>query len=133
MSRLVGTGNIMWAGTYVVMSTVGLVVSLTLLNVFYINPYAISYRWYKGLLVLTCMNASVIIFGGLVIGLWYIWDRKTSINEKSVDEKETVGIQHNVATGHKKSLEESFVKAIKYGKRPDMKGTSTLINGSVYG
>ncbi|KAI3754967.1 hypothetical protein L1987_54759 [Smallanthus sonchifolius] len=118
MSRLVGTGNLMWAGTYVVVPTIGFLVSLTLLNIFYINPYGISYRWYKGLLLLICMVTSVVIFGGLVIGLWA---RKTSSKEKSQDEKKTAGIQHNESTSHKTSSDESFVKTIKYGQRPDMK------------
>ncbi|KAI7734641.1 hypothetical protein M8C21_024532, partial [Ambrosia artemisiifolia] len=118
MSRLVGTGNILWAGAYVLIPTIGLVVSLTLLNILYINPYNITYRWYKGLLLLICMVTSVIIFGGLVIGLW---DRKTSSKEKSQDEKRTSGIQHNESTSHKTSSDETFVKTIKYGQRPDIK------------
>ncbi|KAD4179673.1 hypothetical protein R6Q59_023110 [Mikania micrantha] len=117
MSRLVGTGNLMWAGTYVVVPTIGFLVSLTLLNVFYINPYDVSYRWYKGLLLLICMVTSVIVFGGLVIGLWA---RKTSSKDKSQDEKKTVGIQHNESASHKSSSDESFIKTIKYGQRPNM-------------
>ncbi|XP_076951073.1 ferric reduction oxidase 7, chloroplastic-like [Bidens hawaiensis] len=118
MSRIVGTGNIMWAGAYMVVPAIGLFVSLTLLNVLYLIPYNVSYRWYKGLLLLICMATSVIIFGGLVIGLW---SRKTSSNENSQDEKKIIGIQHNEPTSHKTSLDESFVKTITYGQRPDMK------------
>ncbi|XP_071731267.1 ferric reduction oxidase 7, chloroplastic-like isoform X2 [Rutidosis leptorrhynchoides] len=121
MSKLVGTGSIMWAGTYVVVSNVGLVVSLTLLNVFYINRYGISYRWYKGLLVLICMAASVIIFGGFVIGIWYLWDKRSSKYRNYDDEKIAIGIQHNEAATHKDLSEETFVKTVKYGQRPDMK------------
>lgn len=112
----------MWVGTYMAVSIVGFMVSLTLLKVFYINSYDISYRWYKGLLLLICMVASVIIFGGLVIGLWHFWDRRTSANKKSLDEIETVDIQQTVTTTHKNSSEESFITTIKYGQRPDMKG-----------
>ncbi|KAF5813565.1 putative ferric-chelate reductase (NADH) [Helianthus annuus] len=119
MSGLVGTGNIIWAGAYVLVPTIGFVVSLTLLNILYINPYNISYRWYKGLLLLICMVTSVIIFGGLVIGLW---DRKTSSKGKYQDEKKAAaGIQHNESTSHKTSSDETFVNTIKYGQRPDIK------------
>ncbi|GJS16017.1 ferric reduction oxidase 7, chloroplastic-like protein [Tanacetum coccineum] len=121
ISTLVGTGTIMWAGTYVVVPTIGFIVSLTLLNVFYINPYGVSYRWYKGLLLLICMVASVVIFGGLVIGLWHFWDRKTSLKEMARDEKNTDDVQCNESTTHKGSSDESFVKSIKYGQRPDVK------------
>lgn len=119
MSRLVGTGNIIWSGTYVMMSTIGLVISLTLVNVFYISPYDISYQWYKGLLLLICMVASVIVFGGLVIGLWHFWDRISSAKETLRDEKKTDGILHNESTTHENLSEESFVKTIKHGLRPD--------------
>lgn len=123
MSRLAGTGDIVWAGTYVVVPTIGLMVSLTLLNVFFINPYNVSYHWHKGLLLLICMVTSVIIFGGLVIGLW---NRKTSSEEKSHDERKSVGIRHNESASHKSSSNESCVMTIKYGQRPDMKGMSLL-------
>ncbi|XP_071729777.1 ferric reduction oxidase 7, chloroplastic-like [Rutidosis leptorrhynchoides] len=123
ISRLVGTGNIMWAGAYIMVSTLGLVLSQTLLKVFYINPYDVSHQWYKGLLLLICMAASVIIFGGFVIGLWYLWDRKTSKSEYYDDQKNIVAIQQNDAnaTEHKNKSEESYVSTIKYGQRPDMK------------
>ncbi|CAI9293694.1 unnamed protein product [Lactuca saligna] len=122
MSGLVGTGNIIWSGTYVVVSTIGLVVSLTLLNVFYINTYDVTYRWYKGLLVLICMIISVIVFGGLVICLWHLSDTKTSKKEKSWDKNQTDEIQHKKSTTScKHSSEESFVKTTKYGQRPDLK------------
>ncbi|KAL4564315.1 hypothetical protein LXL04_028375 [Taraxacum kok-saghyz] len=123
MSGLVGTGNIVWSGTYLMVSIIGLVVSLTLLNVFYINTYGVTYRWYKGLLVLICMVASVVVFGGLVIGLWHLSDTKTSKKEKSwnQNENENGGIQHGNSTSCKHSSEESFVKSTKYGQRPDLK------------
>ncbi|KAL7592249.1 hypothetical protein Lser_V15G33432 [Lactuca serriola] len=122
MSGLVGTGNIIWSGTYVVVSTIGLVVSLTLLNVFYINTYDVTYRWYKGLLVLICMIISVIVFGGLVICLWHLSDTKNSKKEKSWDKNQTDEIQHNKSTTScKHSSEESFVKTTKFGQRPDLK------------
>ncbi|KVI01658.1 cytochrome b245, heavy chain [Cynara cardunculus var. scolymus] len=119
MSRLVGTGNTIWSGTYVMVSTIGLVVSLNLVNVFYINPYDISYQWYKGLLLLICMVASVIVFGGLVIGLWSFWDRISLAKENFWDEKKTDGMLHNESTTHKNLSEGSFAKTIKHGQRPD--------------
>ncbi|KAJ9550717.1 hypothetical protein OSB04_014762 [Centaurea solstitialis] len=119
MSRLVGTGNIIWSGTYVMVSTIGFLVSLTLVNVFYINPYDISYQWYKGLLLLICMVASVVVFGGLVIGLWHFWGTKSSEKENLRDEKKTDSVPCNESTTHKNLSEESFAKTIVYGQRPD--------------
>ncbi|CAL5328769.1 unnamed protein product [Camellia sinensis] len=81
ISVLVGTGNIIWFGVYVMVSTIGLVLSVGLLQIFYINPFDITYWWYKGLLFVICMVASPIVFGGVVIGLWHLWDRKTLARE----------------------------------------------------
>ena len=44
MSSLVGTGDNMWVGIYVITSTIGFVTLLGLLDIFYINPKGI-YIW----------------------------------------------------------------------------------------
>lgn len=124
MSVLVGTGNIIWSGIYVMVSTIGLVIFLGLLDIYYINPYNITYWWYKGLLFIACMTASVLIFGGLVVGLWYLWERKVSGREESEDDEKTVIMQHNEPSVDKDSRKESFSKTIRYGQRPDFKGMS---------
>ncbi|KAF5946823.1 hypothetical protein HYC85_017051 [Camellia sinensis] len=69
ISVLVGTGNIIWSGIYVMVSRIGIVLPVGLLHIFYINPFDIAYWWYKGLLFVACMFASPIVFGGVVVGL----------------------------------------------------------------
>ncbi|KAK9054809.1 hypothetical protein SSX86_025888 [Deinandra increscens subsp. villosa] len=119
MSSLVGTGHILWAGSYMVLSTIGLVVLYALLNIFYINPYNITYWWYKGILFIICMAASVILFGGFVIGLWHIWDVKYGKNMD--DENRISGTKHDEPASNKNPSEEDFVNIIKYGQRPNFK------------
>ncbi|CAI9303269.1 unnamed protein product [Lactuca saligna] len=123
MSTLVGTGSIIWSGAYMVVSTLGFIVLLAMLDMFYINPYKISYWWYKGLLFTICMAASIILFGGFVIGLWHLWDKKTSFekNKNSEDEKTVGGLQYYESNVHKNSSRRDFVNNIKYGQRPDFK------------
>ena len=81
MSVLVGTGDNFWSGLYVISSTVGLVILVALLNIYYVKPYGVYKWWYKGLLFVICMVASVVIFGGLVVGLWHIWEEKSFTRE----------------------------------------------------
>lgn len=118
MSGLVGTGNVVWSGLYVIVSTIGLVITVALLDIFYINPFNVDYWWYKGLLLIGCMAASVLIFGGLVIALWHLWERKTSSKEEPEDATKKVDIlqQQNEASLHG---EARFVNTIQYGQRPD--------------
>ncbi|XP_071699082.1 ferric reduction oxidase 6-like [Rutidosis leptorrhynchoides] len=93
MSSLVGTGHIIWSGAYMVVSTIGLVLLVAYLNIFYINPYNITHWWYKGILFIICMAASVILFGGLVIVLWHLWDIKTA---KNIEKNSTIsGFGHD--------------------------------------
>ncbi|KAJ9536554.1 hypothetical protein OSB04_un000253 [Centaurea solstitialis] len=122
MSSLVGTGNIIWSGAYVVISTIGLVVCVALLNYFYINPYNIIDWWYKGLLFTICMAASVVLFGGFVIGLWHLWDTKTSTHSNSDAQNNFGGFQKDESNVYKNaSSQDDFVNIIKYGQRPDFK------------
>ncbi|XP_059648339.1 ferric reduction oxidase 7, chloroplastic-like [Cornus florida] len=122
MSVLVGTGNIIWSGIYVMVSTIGLVICVWLLDIYYINPFGISYWWYKGLLFIACMTASVVIFGGFVIGLWHIYERKTSEKEVWADDSQNADIvPYNEPRAHKESSQENFSSSstIQYGRRPD--------------
>lgn len=121
MSVLVGTGNIIWSGIYIIASTIGLVITVALLDILYINPYNIYYWWYKGLLFFACMVVSVVVFGGLVIGLWHFWERKTSVHE--IEETiETGTSPQNEAKMHKTSGKEQYINTIRYGQRPDFRG-----------
>ncbi|KAI7753625.1 hypothetical protein M8C21_025489 [Ambrosia artemisiifolia] len=119
MSSLVGTGNILWAGSYMVLSTIGFVVLYALLIIFYINPYNITTWWYKGILFMVCMAAGIILFGGFVIGLWHLWDAK---NGKNIDDENRVnGLNHDDSNPIKNPSQDDFVNNIKYGQRPNFK------------
>ncbi|KAG5528424.1 hypothetical protein RHGRI_029188 [Rhododendron griersonianum] len=122
ISVLVGTGNITWSGLYVILSTIGFVLSVGLLQTFYINPFGISSWWYKGLLFVACMVGSPIIFGGVVVGLWHIWERKTSAKESDEDDGQKIGIMQNNQPSAQKESSEDYTPAsnsIRYGRRPD--------------
>lgn len=122
MSVLVGTGNKIWSGVYVISSTLGFILCLGLLDIYYINPYGVSFWWYKGLLFLGCMAVGVVVFGGIVIGLWYAWEKRTSDYEsKTIRDV----VQQNEAMAHKDSSPVSLSGAsstVMYGRRPDFEG-----------
>ncbi|XP_050226397.1 ferric reduction oxidase 7, chloroplastic-like [Mercurialis annua] len=112
MSVLVGTGDCIWYGVYVIVSTVGFLITLGLVDVYYVNKYGIEAWWYKGLIFLVCMAASVIIFGGCVVGLWERNSLGMEENNKHGREDENV-VRNNV-----------FVKndiITHYGSRPQFK------------
>ncbi|KAK8662325.1 hypothetical protein V6N13_091906 [Hibiscus sabdariffa] len=125
MSPLVGTGNNVWSGLYVIISTVGFIVLMALLRIFYIIPYDVSTWWYLGLLFILCMVASVVIFGGIVIGLWHLWERKVSakVEDQYNGSIKAESPQSNGTVTDKDStpnnLESSTI--IQYGSRPDFK------------
>ncbi|XVE75299.1 hypothetical protein DITRI_Ditri12bG0083500 [Diplodiscus trichospermus] len=120
MSPLVGTGNNIWSGLYFITSTAGFVILMVLLRIFYIKPYQISSWWYQGLLFIACMVASVIIFGGLVVGLWHLWDKKVSARGVEHDENDSIKVQPAQSKDFtQKNLESSTI--IQYGSRPDFK------------
>ncbi|KAK1360395.1 Ferric reduction oxidase 6 [Heracleum sosnowskyi] len=119
ISVLAGTGNITWSGIYVVVSTVGLFISVALLDIYYINPFGITYWWYKGLLFLACMVASVLIFGGLVISLWHLWEEDVP-GEESEDKKAEI-MQHNEPQMDKDPNQKHVSSTFHYGQRPDFK------------
>ncbi|KAK2665864.1 hypothetical protein Ddye_004438 [Dipteronia dyeriana] len=124
MSVLVGTGNNIWSGLYVISSTFGFVISIALLNIFYVKPFGVSSWWYKGLLFTICMVSSVLIFGGPVIGLWHLWERRISASDEYEEDKIKVDKAHNNGTIDHKDLNQKNQKsstAILYGTRPDFK------------
>ncbi|XP_050273124.1 ferric reduction oxidase 7, chloroplastic-like isoform X1 [Quercus robur] len=125
MSVLVGTGNNIWSGLYVISSTLGFVIIIYLLDIFYINPYDISSWWYKGLLFVICMLASVFIFGGIVVGLWHLWERQNVAKEACKDDRIMVEkMQNNEIVAHKDSCQQKLASLTNsyYGSRPDFKG-----------
>ncbi|CAM8937618.1 unnamed protein product [Rhodiola kirilowii] len=119
ISGLVGTGDNVWSGLYIISSIVGFIVLLGLLDVYYINPFHVTTWWYKGLLFIACMTASIIVFGGLVVVLWNNWDKRVSTNEQRDYSKRGGGSKHHEA--HKDSCLENIANSntIQYGSRPD--------------
>ncbi|CAL5401911.1 unnamed protein product [Camellia sinensis] len=118
MSLLVGTGHIIWPGVYLVVSTVGFVIILGLLDAYYINPFGISKWWYLGILFLVCMAASVLVFGGLVVGLWHRWEKTSSTEESEVYDV----AQHDEPAERKDSCREYLARSstVHYGCRPNL-------------
>ncbi|KAJ9162747.1 hypothetical protein P3X46_022497 [Hevea brasiliensis] len=124
MSVLVGTGDNIWSGLYIICSTVGFVSLLGLLDVFYINRYGIQSWWYKGLLFVACMVASIVIFGGCVVGLWHLWERKTLAREEHLDNRmkaEKVPDNEDMTNDNFFEKKHSSFTVIQYGSRPDFK------------
>lgn len=125
MSVLVGTGNNVWSGIYVISSTVGFIILVALLNILYVSPFNIYSWWYKGLLFLACMVGGVLIFGGTVIGLWHLWERKVSAREDYKDDRVEVDKAQQVGTMAHDNLSKKDPKSstnILYGSRPNFKG-----------
>ncbi|KAF7801288.1 ferric reduction oxidase 7, chloroplastic-like [Senna tora] len=120
MSVVVGTGDIVWSGLYMFSSTVGFLILLGLLDIFYINPSGIEAWWYKGLLLIVCMVASVIIFGGLVVALWLRWEKQSYTSENSDDAKV---IEQNVTAALEDPSPQNGTNSFvtRYGSRPDFK------------
>jgi hypothetical protein len=123
MSGLAGTGNNFWSGLYVISSTLGFVLLLSLLNIYYINPFGVSKWWYKGLLFVVCMLASVVIFGGIVVGFWHMWEKQSSIKDKSNNIK-VDQVEQNGSVDEKDPSQDNVTKLtkVRYGSRPDFKG-----------
>ncbi|GAB2278310.1 hypothetical protein Dimus_012995 [Dionaea muscipula] len=125
MSSLVGSGNKFWSGIYVVSSITGFVFFLGLLDVYYINPFDISTWWLKGLLLLSCMVASVVIIGGAVASLWHLWETKiVASKEKDYASENDDAAPQTMKMEQKYLLESNHhlgSTKILYGCRPDFK------------
>ena len=128
MSVLVGTGNNIWSGLYVISSTLGFLILIYLLDIFYINRLGMSSWWYKGLLFVICMLASVFIFGGLLVGLWHLWERRNAARE--VCEDDTIMHQNERIVAHTDSCQQNLASSTDtyYGSRPDFKGMASSIS-----
>ncbi|GMH23859.1 hypothetical protein Nepgr_025702 [Nepenthes gracilis] len=130
MSVLVGTGDKLWSGIYVVSSTVGFVVILGLLHVFYIIPSDVSSWWYKGLLLVTCMVASVITVGGSVATIWHLWEVNILASEEhEYDRKNSNGIHQAEPVKHENLNQNNHASSskIRYGCRPDFREIFTSV------
>lgn len=86
MSGLAGTQNNIWSGIYVISSIIGFLILLGLMEALYITPFNIVCWWFKGLLFVICMITSIVVFGGLVIFLWYHWEERVPNHEKYIND-----------------------------------------------
>ncbi|VYS69839.1 unnamed protein product [Arabidopsis thaliana] len=135
MSVLVGTGDNIWSGLYLIISTIGFIAMITLVDIFYINKYNITTWWYKGLLFVVCMVASVLIFGGLVVVFWHRWEHKTGEVEANGNDKVDLNGEetHNPSAAELKGLaiEEDVQNytTIRYGTRPAFREIFESLNG----
>lgn len=126
MSSLVGTGNNFWAGTYVVLSTLGFVALFGLVEVYYIKRFGIIAWWYRGLLFTLCMIAGVVFVGGIVVFLWHRSEKRNSSYENlAVDDNK----KSNLSMCKEATLVDETSKAnlasfqtTRYGCRPDFQG-----------
>ncbi|TXG53532.1 hypothetical protein EZV62_018788 [Acer yangbiense] len=131
LSGLVGAGNnIIWPGIYLITTTIGFLILVGSLNTFYINPNTIPIGWFHGILYLSCMVASVFIFGGSVIGLWHLWESKFS--QMSYDQ-DLCQHYNEPETETRKDLCEYLASSttIQYGIRPNFKDILESIQGHV--
>ena len=130
MSCLVGTGNNMWSGMYVVVSTLGLVAIYSLLQAYYIKPFHVSTWWYLGLLFMLSMVAAVVILGGIVVLLWHWAEKRNLKHDESVkmdNERIDLSVSSD-AKAHSKTEESNLVNLIatRYGCRPDFQGNDNI-------
>ncbi|KAK3412379.1 ferric reduction oxidase 6 isoform X2 [Eucalyptus grandis] len=125
MSVLVGTGNSIWSGLYIISSVIGFTVLMALLDIFYINPFNIVTWWYRGLLFVVCMLASVILFGGPVIYFWHRWEKTVLAAEEAEDAEKDNRPQQSESV-HTNIMQDNFApeyrsvsRSIHYGARPN--------------
>ncbi|EHA8589333.1 putative Ferric reduction oxidase 6 [Cocos nucifera] len=122
MSSLVGTGNNIWSGIYVVASTLGFILLFGIVEVYYIKPFGISAWWYRGLLFTLCMVAGVIFIGGIVVYFWNQWEKRSSCNEKWTVDAEKSKLVHcgePILHNEMSMTSLSSLQTTRYGCRPD--------------
>ncbi|XP_073014051.1 ferric reduction oxidase 7, chloroplastic [Typha latifolia] len=123
MSCLVGTGNNIWAGIYVVVSTLGFIILFGMVEVYYIQHFNIYAWWYRGLLFILCMVAGVVVFGGIVVFLWHKLENRSSSYEECPfdDEKSSGRRKEQTADNETTKTDLASFQTIQYGYRPDFR------------
>lgn len=94
-----------------------------LVDVYYIDRLGITAWWYKGLLFVACMLAGVFAFGGLVMFLWYCWEKRVVAIEKVEDSKPN---PQNATVKHGDLPQRKSIgsRRVIYGSRPNFTGTT---------
>ncbi|KAF5184754.1 Ferric reduction oxidase [Thalictrum thalictroides] len=124
ISGLVGTGNNIWSGIYVIFSTIGFIILLAIVDLFYVKPFGISSGWLTGLLFVICMIGSVVTFGALVVVLWYLWERRDSNYEKCMENDSKSGeVQSDESMMHTAAVTTTLgsLSTVQYGRRPNFR------------
>ncbi|OAY64928.1 Ferric reduction oxidase 7, chloroplastic [Ananas comosus] len=129
MSSLVGTGNNFWAGTYVILSTLGFIVLFGLVEVYYIKRFGIFAWWYRGLLFTLCMIAGVVFVGGIVVFLWHRSEKRNSSYENlAVDDNKKSNIsmcKEATLVDETSKVNLASFQTTRYGCRPDFQAIFT--------
>lgn len=76
------------------------------------------------------MVISVCIFGGLTVGLWHLWGKRTSARGEGDEDGEKFNMrQHTEGVTDKDLSLGTFAHSyfVRYGCRPDFKGMSSFI------
>lgn len=121
MSGLVGTGDNIWSGIYVIVSTIGFLILLALAEKFYIKPSGIFFGWITGLIFVACMTASVITFGALVVILWHLWEIRGLDSEK-LTHAESEEHDNPMTDTAANQITLGSLSSIQYGCRPNFGG-----------
>lgn len=99
---------------------------MALTELYYIKPFGVTCWWFKGLLFVVCMVASIVVFGGLVVALWYLCERRDSNNENCVDEGDEKNNteKYNKLMAYPNAYQTTIASltSAKYGRRPDFEG-----------
>jgi ferric-chelate reductase len=130
---LVGTGNNLFAGLYVVLSTLGFITLFGVVQVYYIEKFGIYQWWYRGLLFTACMLAGILVFGGGVIILWHFFEERRVKNESwgGCDETSNDAAEP-VLNCEMGQTDLTSVQTVQYGCRPNFEGNIFFFGKKVH-
>ncbi|KAJ3675343.1 hypothetical protein LUZ60_004385 [Juncus effusus] len=127
MSSLVGTGNNIFAGLYVILSTFGFIAFFALVQVYYISKFGIYQWWYRGLLFIGCMVGGVVLVGGIVVISWHLFERKFAKNENNF----TDSCIEPILSSENGDTSLASVQTLRYGSRPNFEELFTEFSDKV--
>ncbi|XP_078173060.1 ferric reduction oxidase 6-like isoform X2 [Carex rostrata] len=132
MSCLVGTGNNLFAGLYVVISTLGFIALFGIVQVYYIEKFGIYQWWYRGLLFTASMVAGVVFFGGIVIILWHFFEeRRAKMENWGGGDETTDDVVEPVLNCEMGQRDLASVQTVHYGRRPNFEELFTTFSDKV--
>lgn len=132
MSCLVGTGNNLFAGLYVVISTLGFIALFGVVQVYYIEKFGIYQWWYRGLLFTASMVAGVVFFGGIVIILWHFFEeRRAKMENWGGGDETTNDVVEPVLNCEIGQRDLASAQTVHYGRRPNFEGNIFLFEKKI--